>query len=199
LLWFRKADVMNSFLVSLLLYFSIDGINMANKNASITRTFYVGKPGSDGRAIYDLFEDHMLQRNKKISPAILELLDAENQRIADLGGANIKPRFDFQSAKEQRLKLKKTEFQLIKLLNCRLSNGQHCYEILCNFAGTNRALTIEPEKALAKIAAHKCSGQEPFTSSDVENFVEYLEVVLQRRKIEKELRDYRRQKFKSNE
>lgn len=164
-----------------------------------SETLYVGKKGTRGRVIFDKFVDNCLLRGLKVSPSVLQLLDAENQRLAGLNGEEIKPKFDYVSKKEKRLKLKKTEFRLQKLLNFYLPNHRHCFEVLCNFAGTDRGFTEQPEKALQKAIAHRYDGSEPFGPSDLENFIEYLEIVLQRRKLEEELIKYRRQNNKSND
>lgn len=171
---------------------------MANrKKDNPTATIYVGKPGTAERIKWDKFLDNCAIRHWNYSQKVRELCDAENQRLASLNGGEVKQRFDFERKKEERLKLKKTELQLIKLLSHRV-NGVQVYEIMCDFAGIDRGLTDELEKVLAKAIKYKCDGSKDFSATDWENFIEYIEVVLQRRKVEEELQKYRTQNHKAN-
>lgn len=156
-----------------------------------TATIYVGKPGSAERIKWDKFVDDCTIRNWNYSQKVRELCAAESQRLASLNGAEVKPTVDFKGLKARRLQLKKTEDHLWKQLQVNLPNRRTAYETLCDFAGTNQRLQKDVEKAYDKMKVYECNDSDPFNATDVENFVEYIEAVLERREIEAQLRDHR--------
>jgi hypothetical protein len=57
---------------------------LKEKKDCATRTIYQGRIGSETRAVVDLFEKNMVSQGKQFGPAIITLMDKENQRIAGL-------------------------------------------------------------------------------------------------------------------
>lgn len=106
----------------------------------------------------------------------------------------LKQKFDLDSKKAERLRLKKNAWNLQKLLDRTLPNHRSVYETLCAFSGTDRALKNGLDKALGKMEVYICDGSEPFTDTHVEDFVGYLETVKKIRTIEAEIKAYRRSK-----
>jgi hypothetical protein len=157
-----------------------------------TETVYVGKRGTEGRAIWDKFADNCLVRGLKVSPSILQLLAAENKRISGLGEAEIQQVVSMESLKERRLQLKKIELRLFKLLAPDPKDTRAPLGILCNFFRINHELTKNFEDTFNKVLSYDYTGKEPFGASQLENFIEYMEAVRERRGIESKLRELRR-------
>jgi hypothetical protein len=161
------------------------------KKDNPTATIYVGKPGSAERIKWDKFLDNCTIRNWNYSRKVRELCDAENQRLASLNGVEVKPIVDFEGLKAKRLQLKKVEDHLWKRLQVKLPNRRTAYETLCDFAGTDQRLKKRLLNVYDKMKTYTCNDSDPFNATDVENFVEYIEAVLERREIEAQLRDHR--------
>jgi predicted DNA-binding protein len=119
--------------------------------------------------------------------------------LEDYEGKHLEVNFDFEAAKDLRLKWKRTEDQMKKILdNESCAKGKSAYEYLCLFFNLDRNLEKDIDKVLARLHQFECSGQEPFNGSTVETFIEYLEAVVERRQIEVELKFHRRQSNKAS-
>jgi hypothetical protein len=189
---------------------------MKTKKDSPTRTFYVGRPGSSGRKVYDLFEDNMSKRNKKISPTILELLDAENQRLAGLNGVQVKQTFDYQRAQDELRKVHSLETRLMNDLRNETVNESCMQRDLDIWSGDTllkafiklshylmgsenkfredlqgtivKIVTFKPDNEMAK----SFKWLTPFRKT---LYINCLEAVIQRRKIAKQISDYQLKKY----
>ena len=141
---------------------------------------------------FDLFVQNCKKQDKKISPSIVALIIQENQRLS---GVSLTTSFNYEAKKAERVKWKKLEETLSKLLqNEMLPNHRTAFEEMFDFAvylGTDRTLEKNIEKVLEKLKAYDCKDSDFFNSSTLETFIEYLDAVLARRKIEVELRAYR--------
>jgi hypothetical protein len=117
--------------------------------------------------------------------------------VAEHSGVNVKPDFDFEDKKSERIKLKKTEDVLCKMLECEnLANRKNAYDTMVALAvslGTDGTLTKNIDDVLVQLNQYEVGDRDPFNDSTRETFVEYLETVLKRRAIEAELKAHRRQ------
>lgn len=113
--------------------------------------------------------------------------------------------FDLEAKKAERVKWKKIEFTLAKLLQDEVCDKSRktAYETMIYFAvalGTDAALEKNIEDVLKQLHLYECHNGpngDAFTSSTLETFIEYVEAVLKRRAIENEIKLHRRQKLKS--
>jgi hypothetical protein len=118
---------------------------------------------------------------------------------AEFNGQEYKPEENFEVLKDERLKLKKRERDLFKLLLNPLHSGRTTYEFLCDFAGINTRMERDIiEKAYTKMLQYRVVDSDPFGSSDLENFIDYIETVMRRREIEAKIKSHRLQNFASS-
>lgn len=135
---------------------------------------------------------------KSIGTTISERLRLHmNNDLAASKDGTIKPEFNYEEKKSQRKTLKKTENEYLKMLTSEiLPNRKTAYETLVGlavFLGSDATLTKNIEKVLVKLHKYDARTGDPFSDSTLETFIDYLEVVLERRAIEAELKAHRRQ------
>lgn len=111
-------------------------------------------------------------------------------------GGELKEEFDIDSKTAIRDHLRNKENKRLKPLLVPLTQTRNVYEVLCGFAGVDLRLEKGLDKAIAKMAFYDCNGSEPFSRTNVEDFVEYLETVKKRKEIDAEIIAHRRQKLK---
>jgi hypothetical protein len=159
-------------------------------------TIYVGLMGTEGRAVWDKFVDNCLIRGLKVSPTVVQLLDAENQRIAGLGEVELKQTVSLEALKDRRLQLKKFESRLFKLLCPDPTDSHAPFVKLCGYFKIDDSIAEDFEAACNRVTTYDYTDDAPFTESQLETFTEYLEAVAERRGIEKQIRKVRKSKRK---
>jgi hypothetical protein len=160
-----------------------------------TKTFYVSK---DDLPQYNLFYMNSKTQGKSLSHYIMELITQENARLS---GSTIVAPFDFEALKTSRLKWKKTELNLMKLLQDESSeNDLNAYEAMIGFAvelGSDECLEKNIEDVLKQLHNYKHDKSDVFSQSTLETFCEYVECVLKRRELECQIRNHRRKQYDS--
>jgi hypothetical protein len=119
----------------------------------------------------------------------------EDDVKVNLGG-EVKPDFDYEDKKKVRIALKKREKELEKMLQSEYLERakRNAYEVLAGFAvslGTDGTLTKNIDKVLVQLHHYEVQDGDPFNGSTLETFIDYIEVVLERRAIEAELKEHR--------
>jgi hypothetical protein len=154
-----------------------------------TRTFYCAPDK------WKLFQAIAKSLNMNASEFLRKYID---EVIIKYRGGELKEEFDLETKKAERIKWKRTELNLVKLLEDELIGRQTAYEVMVRFAlgfGADLGLEKNLDKVLVKLQGYDLNGEEPFSGSTFETFIEYVEAVLARRKIEAELKQHRRQKL----
>ncbi len=138
--------------------------------------------------------------NKKPNAVIDELVKEYNARNE---GKEV-PTVDCAGLVEQRLKYKKMEDGLFKILISEVTpnhynNPQPVYEIMMCFAvslGTDRSLNKDISIVFEKLKNYDLKPSDPFNYSMLETYIEYLEFVLLRRSTEAKITKIRRSEGK---
>jgi hypothetical protein len=135
--------------------------------------------------------------NKKPNAVIDDLVREYNLR----NEGKESPTVDCTSLVEQRLKYKKLEDGLSKILMNEFIRDRYSgheksvYEIMMGFAvslGTDRTITKDIELVFEKLKNYELKPSDPFNFSMLESFIEYLDNVLLRRTIEAKIVKLRR-------
>ena len=121
--------------------------------------------------------------------------------VAASGGKVVAKTVNYDSLKLERIRLMKFEDTLSKILNdIEVDRGLTAFRTMKNFAiklGTDRSLCINIDEVLKKLKSYEPTKNDRFNASDLESFVEYVEAVLARRKIEAAISKLRRDESKS--
>jgi hypothetical protein len=139
--------------------------------------------------------------NKKPNAVVDDLVKAYNDR----NEGKEAPTVDYSGLLEQRLKYKKLEDYLLKILMNnsapdRFSNTATSYSQLLRFAislGTDTSLSKDIDVVFDKLKMYERKPSDPFTFSMLESFIEYIECVLLRRSTESKIIKLRRSENKS--
>jgi hypothetical protein len=134
-------------------------------------------------------------------PASALLRTDIDDTIAKYNGGDFRPKFDLVNKTGERLAIKQRELKLLKLLENEVIVNRYrlkkpAFEVMQSFAvalGSDETFSKDIEAVLKKLHSYDCTEKDVFSSSTLETFIEYIEVCIERRKIEDEIRLYRRQ------
>ena len=135
-----------------------------------------------------------VSQSKRVRKLLTEDCDA-------IEGHKVVPVYDFDEAKDLRLKWKFTEDKMKKLLDAESIGKRSAYEVMGEFAhrlGPDVDFEKDIEAVKRKLIEYPFTGRELFSDSTLETFIEYVEAVIERRKVEAEIKLHRRQQLNGN-
>lgn len=132
-----------------------------------------------------------------------EVLDQiiKETNLRNEGKSSEVPTTNYEGLIDERIKLKKREVTLLKLMQREVEKGHPVYDSLLNVAerlGTDPYLVKNIDEVLGEIKQYDLTESDNFNRSDLETFIEYIETIIQRRRVEATITEFRRVQSKQD-